>query len=53
MDEIIRRRENTPIEVRNPVPLHFVYISSWANGVDAVQFRDDIYHFDGEAVAGL
>jgi len=53
MDEVIRQRKNTPIEIKNPVPLHFVYISAWSNGADLVQFRDDIYHFDGEAVAGL
>jgi len=48
MDDVIRRRENTPIEVKNPVPLHFVYLTGWSNGADVVQFRDDIYHFDGE-----
>jgi len=49
MDDIIRRRENTPIAVKNPIPLHFVYVTGWSNGADMVQFRDDIYHFDGEA----
>jgi len=53
MDDVIRRRENTPIEVKNPVPLHFVYVTGWSNGANMVQFRDDIYHSDGGAVAQL
>jgi len=47
MDEVIRSRVNTPIELKNPVPLHFVYVTAWATGDGAVQFRDDIYHMDG------
>jgi len=53
MDETIRRRENTPIEVKNPVPLHFVYVTGWSNGINNVQFRDDIYHFDSAATTQL
>jgi len=49
MDDVIRSRKNTPIELKNPVPLHFVYISAWSTGDNAVQFRDDIYHMDGAA----
>jgi len=47
MDDVIRSRKNTPIELKTPVPLHFVYISAWSTGDNAVQFRDDIYHIDG------
>jgi len=53
MDDTIRRRENTPIKVENPVPLHFVYVTGWSNGDDVVQFRDDIYHFDSAVSANL
>jgi len=53
MDDVIRRRENTPIEVKKPVPLHFVYVTGWANGADMVQFRDDIYHVDNMPTAQL
>lgn len=49
MEEVIRSRENTPIALKTPVPLHFVYISAWSTGNGAVQFRDDIYHMDGAA----
>lgn len=47
MEEVIRSRKNTPIELKTPVSLHFVYISAWSTGDGAVQFRDDIYHMDG------
>lgn len=53
MDEVILSRKNTPIELKNPVPLHFVYVSAWVTGDDAVQFRDDIYHMDGAAELAL
>lgn len=47
MEAVIRSRQNTPIAVRDPVPLHFVYISAWSTGDGVIQFRDDIYHMDG------
>jgi len=49
MEDIIRSRENKPIRVKDPVPLHFVYISAWSTGDGIIQFRDDIYHIDGSA----
>lgn len=49
MEAVIRSRENTPVAVKDPVPLHFVYISAWSTGDGVVQFRDDIYHMDGAA----
>lgn len=47
MEEVIQSRKNTPIAVKDPVPLHFVYISAWSTDTGVVQFRDDIYHMDG------
>jgi len=47
MEAVIRSRRNTQIAVKDPIPLHFVYISAWSTGDEAVQFRDDIYHLDG------
>jgi len=47
MEAVIHSRQNTPIAVKDPVPLHFVYISAWSTGDGVTQFRDDIYHLDG------
>ncbi|MGB6118683.1 MAG: L,D-transpeptidase family protein [Mesorhizobium sp.] len=47
-EQTIRSGENTPVNVTNPVPVHFKYVSAWANG-EIVQFRDDIYAKDGAA----
>ena len=47
MEQVIGQRVNTPIAVKDPIPLHFVYISAWSTGNGVTQFRDDIYHMDG------
>ncbi|TIL80875.1 MAG: murein L,D-transpeptidase, partial [Mesorhizobium sp.] len=39
--------ENIPVQVTNPVPVFFLYISAWSTGPGVVQFRDDIYGLDG------
>ncbi|MDX8446609.1 L,D-transpeptidase family protein [Mesorhizobium captivum] len=43
----IKTGENTPVQVVNPVPVHFLYLSAWSTGPGVVQFRDDIYGLDG------
>ena len=43
----IKTGENTPINVVNPVPVHFLYLSAWSTGPGVVQFRDDVYALDG------
>lgn len=44
---------NTPIQLADPVPLHFVYITAWSTGDGVVQFRDDIYKMDGATALAL
>ncbi|MCB1386995.1 MAG: L,D-transpeptidase family protein [Nitratireductor sp.] len=39
--------QNTEIEVTNPVPLFFTYITAWSTEAGVVNFRDDIYRRDG------
>ncbi|RCL00810.1 MAG: Peptidoglycan-binding protein [Candidatus Tokpelaia sp. JSC188] len=46
MEAVIRSRKNKPIQVKDPVPLHFVYISAWSTNEGIIHFRDDIYHMD-------
>ncbi|TIS61087.1 MAG: murein L,D-transpeptidase [Mesorhizobium sp.] len=45
----IKTGENTPVQVVNPVPVHFLYLSAWSTGPGVVQFRDDIYGLDGNS----
>lgn len=53
MEAVIASRKNTPINIPDPIPLHFVYISAWSTGEGVTQFRDDIYHMDGSAELAL
>ncbi len=50
IEQIIDSGESTPIELQTPVPVYFVYISSWSTGDRVVHFRDDIYNRDGVGV---
>lgn len=43
----IKTGENMPVQVTNPVPVYFLYVSAWSTGPGVVQFRDDIYGLDG------
>ena len=45
--KIIKSGDSIPVQVTNPVPVYFTYISAWSTGQDVVQFRDDIYGRDG------
>ncbi|MDW6021382.1 L,D-transpeptidase family protein [Mesorhizobium sp. BAC0120] len=46
-EQAIKSGENTPIQLVNPVPVYFTYVSAWSTGDGVVQFRDDIYGRDG------
>lgn len=46
-EQTIKSGENTPVELSQPVPVYFTYISAWSTGDAVVQFRDDIYGLDG------
>jgi L,D-transpeptidase YcbB len=43
----IRSGESVPVQLANPVPVYFTYVSSWSTGDGVVHFRDDIYGRDG------
>lgn len=47
IEDTIKGGANTPVQVTNPVPLYFTYISAWSTGEGVVHFRDDIYGRDG------
>ncbi|MBW3098765.1 L,D-transpeptidase family protein [Pseudohoeflea coraliihabitans] len=47
IEATIKSGNSTPIELADPVPVYFVYITAWASEDGVVQFRDDIYQRDG------
>lgn len=53
MEATIKTGVNTPIQVVNPVPLHFVYVTAWSTGDGVVHLRDDIYERDGQAALSI
>lgn len=53
MEATIKTGVNTPINVNNPVPLHFVYVTAWSTGDGVVHLRDDIYERDGQAALSI
>jgi murein L,D-transpeptidase YcbB/YkuD len=40
-------RERLDVQLKQPVPLYFAYITAWATPDGAVHFRQDIYSKDG------
>ncbi|MBB5701431.1 murein L,D-transpeptidase YcbB/YkuD [Ochrobactrum daejeonense] len=53
IESTIKTGTNTPVQIADPVPLHFVYITAWSTGDGVVQFRDDIYKMDGATALAL
>jgi L,D-transpeptidase YcbB len=54
-EESVRRRlepllaagEKTTLRIANPVPVHFAYLTAWADPDGRVEFRHDLYDKDG------
>jgi murein L,D-transpeptidase YcbB/YkuD len=46
-EQAIKSGESTPVQLTNPVPVYFTYISAWSTGDGVAHFRDDIYGRDG------
>ncbi|BDA84057.1 amidase [Aureimonas sp. SA4125] len=53
IEQVIGTRERQDIDLSNPVPVYFTYISAWATDPSVVQFRDDIYHRDGSELLAM
>ncbi|WP_439272621.1 L,D-transpeptidase family protein [Pseudochrobactrum sp. HB0163] len=49
IEQTIKSGQNHPVQLVDPVPLYFVYISAWSTSDGIPQFRDDIYKMDGAA----
>jgi L,D-transpeptidase YcbB len=50
LSAIIRGRQKQTIKLRNPVDVHFVYISAWATADGRAHFRPDVYRKDARIV---
>jgi L,D-transpeptidase YcbB len=46
-EQTIKSGESTPVQIAQPVPVYFSYISAWSTGDHVTHFRDDIYALDG------
>ncbi|MFU0503796.1 L,D-transpeptidase family protein [Pseudaminobacter sp. NGMCC 1.201702] len=46
-EQTIKTGESTPVQLADPVPVYFTYISAWSTGDGVVHFRDDVYARDG------
>ncbi len=47
IEAVIESGERIDVELLEPVPVYFTYVSAWSSAGGVVQFRDDIYHRDG------
>jgi murein L,D-transpeptidase YcbB/YkuD len=47
IDAVIKSGDRKDARLKQPVPLHWVYITAWATPDGVTQFREDIYHRDG------
>ena len=47
MEQVIASGVSTPIELSEPVPVYFTYVTAWSTSDGVVQFREDIYRRDG------
>jgi murein L,D-transpeptidase YcbB/YkuD len=47
IEDAIRSGQRRDAKLTQPVPVHWVYITAWADSEGVVQFRDDIYNLDG------
>jgi murein L,D-transpeptidase YcbB/YkuD len=46
-EQTIKSGESVPVQLSDPVPVYFTYVTAWSTGDGVVHFRDDIYGRDG------
>ena len=47
IDVTVALGKSKTVKLKNPVPVHFVYVTAWTNAGGTVQFRNDLYGRDG------
>jgi murein L,D-transpeptidase YcbB/YkuD len=53
IERTIAKGKNKPILLKDPVPVHLVYLTAWAGRDGLMQFRGDHYNLDAPLVAAL
>jgi len=48
VEAVIKSGQRIDARIAKPIPVYWVYITAWANPDGIVQFRDDVYGYDGE-----
>lgn len=51
LEQAVTSGQPLTIKSKEPVPVHFIYLTAWVEG-GVVQFRNDLYNRDQQAVAG-
>lgn len=46
-EQTIKNDADVPVQLAEPVPVYFTYISAWSTDNGVVHFRDDVYGRDG------
>ena len=46
IENILTSQEETKIDLPKEIPIHIIYMTSWVNDKNQLQFRDDIYNRD-------
>ena len=47
VDEILDGGQPVDVTLTRPIPVHFTYVTAWAEEDGSLQFRPDIYGRDG------
>jgi L,D-transpeptidase YcbB len=53
VEQLIARGRNRPILLKDPVPVHIVYLTAWVGSDGSTQFRGDHYNLDAPPVAAV
>ncbi|MEJ2217113.1 MAG: L,D-transpeptidase family protein [Gemmatimonadota bacterium] len=53
IDSALDSRTETTIRIAEPIPVHILYWTAWADADGSIQFRDDIYGRDGTVERAL
>ena len=46
LEKILKNKERVEIDLKNKIPVHIIYLTSWVDEHGELQFRDDIYGYD-------
>jgi murein L,D-transpeptidase YcbB/YkuD len=53
IERTIARGKNRAVVLKDPMPVHLVYLTAWVDRDGKMQFRDDHYNLDAPLVAAL